>query len=75
MALKNFSFSCCCFTRPPIIRTQQDGRVWLHPKSVNAQVTVFEDNWLIYHEKMKSSSVRLLDLLLEIVIHSYSAHA
>ncbi|XP_020613546.1 ATP-dependent RNA helicase DHX36-like [Orbicella faveolata] len=61
--------------RPPIIRTQQDGRVWLHPKSVNAQVTVFEDNWLIYHEKMKSSSVRLLDLLLEIVIHSYSAHA
>ena len=43
--------------RPPILRTHEDGRVYLHPKSVNAQVTSFEDNFLIYHEKMKSSSV------------------
>jgi len=43
--------------RPPKLYTQEDGRVFLHPKSVNAEVTVFEDNWMIYHEKMKSSSV------------------
>ncbi|XP_078362233.1 ATP-dependent DNA/RNA helicase DHX36-like isoform X2 [Oculina patagonica] len=47
--------------RPPKLRTQQDGKVSLHPKSVNAEVTVFEDNWLIYHEKMKSSSLFLYD--------------
>lgn len=35
--------------------------MWLHPKSVNYQVTVFEDNWLIYHEKMKSTSLFLYD--------------
>ena len=47
-------FSTC---RPPKLRTQEDGLVYLHPKSVNVDVKVFEDNWLIYHEKMKSSSV------------------
>ncbi|XP_074635335.1 ATP-dependent DNA/RNA helicase DHX36-like isoform X1 [Acropora palmata] len=49
------------FKRPPILRTLEDGRVYLHPKSVNAQVIVFEDNFLIYHEKMKSSSLFLYD--------------
>lgn len=49
------------FRRPPILRTHEDGRVYLHPKSVNAQVTSFEDNFLIYHEKMKSSSLFLYD--------------
>jgi len=49
------------FKRPPKLYTQEDGRVFLHPKSVNAEVTVFEDNWMIYHEKMKSSSLFLYD--------------
>lgn len=49
------------FKRPPILRTFEDGRVYLHPKSVNAQVIVFDDNFLIYHEKMKSSSLFLYD--------------
>lgn len=49
------------FLRPPKLRTHQDGIVYLHPKSVNAEVRVYEDNWLIYHEKMKSTSLFLYD--------------
>ena len=58
-SLLSDSICVCAIFRPPILRTLEDGRVYLHPKSVNAQVIVFEDNFLIYHEKMKSSSVSL----------------
>ena len=58
-SLLSDSIFVCAIFRPPILRTFEDGRVYLHPKSVNAQVIVFEDNFLIYHEKMKSSSVGL----------------
>lgn len=37
--------------------TREDGKVALHPKSVNVENVVYENNWLIYHQKMKSSKV------------------
>lgn len=37
--------------------TQADGRVYIHPKSVNAEEREFNYKWLIYHLKMRTSSV------------------
>jgi len=37
--------------------TQADGKVCIHPKSVNAEETNFNYSWLIYHLKMRTSSV------------------
>ncbi|XP_048582367.1 ATP-dependent DNA/RNA helicase DHX36 isoform X2 [Nematostella vectensis] len=47
--------------RPPRLFTQEDGKVALHPKSVNVEVTAFQNDWLIYHQKIKSSKVFIHD--------------
>ncbi|XP_067851023.1 ATP-dependent DNA/RNA helicase DHX36 [Heptranchias perlo] len=41
--------------------TKSDGRVNIHPKSVNAEEGDFHHNWLIYHLKMRTSSIYLYD--------------
>ncbi|XP_008307701.1 ATP-dependent DNA/RNA helicase DHX36 [Cynoglossus semilaevis] len=48
--------------RPGVkVYTQADGKVCIHPKSVNAEETQFNYTWLIYHLKMKTSSIFLYD--------------
>ncbi|XP_058490743.1 ATP-dependent DNA/RNA helicase DHX36 [Solea solea] len=48
--------------RPGVkVYTQADGKVCIHPKSVNAEETDFNYTWLIYHLKMKTSSIFLYD--------------
>ncbi|XP_030852268.1 ATP-dependent DNA/RNA helicase DHX36 [Strongylocentrotus purpuratus] len=47
--------------RPPRLSTPEDGRVQIHPKSVNANETTFSSKWLLYHLKLKSTSVFLHD--------------
>ncbi|CAN9511472.1 unnamed protein product [Ophioblennius macclurei] len=48
--------------RPGVkVYTQADGKVCIHPKSVNAEETDFNFTWLIYHLKMKTSSIFLYD--------------
>ncbi|XP_065216695.1 ATP-dependent DNA/RNA helicase DHX36-like isoform X2 [Planococcus citri] len=44
------------------LKTFEDGRVLLHPKSVNAvQPSGFESSFLVYHEKLRSSNIFLHD--------------
>ncbi|XP_006637568.1 ATP-dependent DNA/RNA helicase DHX36 [Lepisosteus oculatus] len=43
------------------VYTKSDGKVNIHPKSVNAEETEFHYSWLIYHLKMKTSSIFLYD--------------
>ncbi|XP_040830767.1 ATP-dependent DNA/RNA helicase DHX36 isoform X2 [Ochotona curzoniae] len=43
------------------VYTKTDGLVALHPKSVNVEQTDFQYNWLIYHLKMRTSSIYLYD--------------
>ncbi|KAJ8280492.1 hypothetical protein GJAV_G00055500 [Gymnothorax javanicus] len=48
--------------RPMVkVYTKPDGKVNIHPKSVNAEETEFHYTWLIYHLKMKTSSIFLYD--------------
>ncbi|PIK32896.1 putative ATP-dependent RNA helicase DHX36 [Apostichopus japonicus] len=47
--------------KKPKIVAVPHGRVELHLKSVNAQETNFPSKWLLYHTKIKSSSVFLHD--------------
>ncbi|XP_059187747.1 ATP-dependent DNA/RNA helicase DHX36 [Centropristis striata] len=48
--------------RPGVkVYTQADGKVCIHPKSVNAEETEFNFTWLIYHLKMRTSSIFLYD--------------
>ncbi|KAG7470975.1 hypothetical protein MATL_G00119570 [Megalops atlanticus] len=48
--------------RPMVkVYTKADGKVNIHPKSVNAEETEFHYTWLIYHLKMKTSSIFLYD--------------
>uniref|UniRef100_A0A8C9ZQG9 ATP-dependent DNA/RNA helicase DHX36 n=1 Tax=Sander lucioperca TaxID=283035 RepID=A0A8C9ZQG9_SANLU len=48
--------------RPGVkVYTQADGKVCIHPKSVNAEETKFNYTWLIYHLKMRTSSIFLYD--------------
>uniref|UniRef100_A0A8C9VBM4 ATP-dependent DNA/RNA helicase DHX36 n=1 Tax=Scleropages formosus TaxID=113540 RepID=A0A8C9VBM4_SCLFO len=48
--------------RPGVkVYTKADGKVNIHPKSVNAEETEFHYTWLIYHLKMKTSSIFLYD--------------
>ena len=49
------------FFRPPRLQTKQDGKVAIHPKSVNSEVKYYESHWLIYHEKMKTSKVIIFE--------------
>lgn len=46
------------------VYTQPDGKVSIHPKSVNAEEQEFNYKWLIYHLKMRTSSVSRRGLLL-----------
>ncbi|XP_038624544.1 ATP-dependent DNA/RNA helicase DHX36 [Tachyglossus aculeatus] len=41
--------------------TKTDGTVNIHPKSVNVEEFQFHYNWLIYHLKMRTSSIYLYD--------------
>lgn len=43
------------------VYTQADGKVSIHPKSVNAEETEFNYTWLIYHLKMRTSCIFLYD--------------
>ncbi|XP_053279032.1 ATP-dependent DNA/RNA helicase DHX36 [Pleuronectes platessa] len=48
--------------RPGVkVYTQADGKVNIHPKSVNAEETEFNYKWLVYHLKMRTSSIFLYD--------------
>ncbi|CAK6963498.1 ATP-dependent DNA/RNA helicase DHX36 [Scomber scombrus] len=48
--------------RPGVkVYTQADGKVCVHPKSVNYEETEFNYTWLIYHLKMRTSSIFLYD--------------
>uniref|UniRef100_A0A3B5PSG3 RNA helicase n=1 Tax=Xiphophorus maculatus TaxID=8083 RepID=A0A3B5PSG3_XIPMA len=48
--------------RPGVkVYTQTDGKVCIHPKSVNAEEREFNYTWLIYHLKMRTSSIFLYD--------------
>ncbi|XP_054901731.1 ATP-dependent DNA/RNA helicase DHX36 [Poeciliopsis prolifica] len=48
--------------RPGVkVYTQTDGKVCIHPKSVNAEEREFSYTWLIYHLKMRTSSIFLYD--------------
>ncbi|KAK2912420.1 ATP-dependent DNA/RNA helicase DHX36 [Channa argus] len=48
--------------RPGVkVYTQADGKVCIHPKSVNAEEKEFNYTWLIYHLKMRTSSIFLYD--------------
>ncbi|XP_063061354.1 ATP-dependent DNA/RNA helicase DHX36 [Engraulis encrasicolus] len=46
---------------PPKVYTKQDGKVCIHPKSVNAEEREFQYTWLIYHLKMRTTSIFLYD--------------
>ncbi|NXB97960.1 DHX36 helicase, partial [Orthonyx spaldingii] len=41
--------------------TKTDGSVNIHPKSVNVDENEFHYNWLVYHLKMRTSSIYLYD--------------
>eukprot|EP00053_Salpingoeca_punica_P019408 m.196144 g.196144 ORF g.196144 m.196144 type:complete len:1140 (+) comp17646_c0_seq1:67-3486(+) len=47
--------------RPPKLHTKEDGRVTLHPRSVLADEPFLPTQWLLYHQKVKSSKVFLYD--------------
>uniref|UniRef100_A0A8B9GX67 RNA helicase n=1 Tax=Astyanax mexicanus TaxID=7994 RepID=A0A8B9GX67_ASTMX len=47
--------------RPVKVYTKSDGKVCIHPKSVNAEESQFHYTWLIYHLKMRTSSIFLYD--------------
>ncbi|XP_076851120.1 ATP-dependent DNA/RNA helicase DHX36 [Brachyhypopomus gauderio] len=47
--------------KPVKVYTKADGKVCIHPKSVNAEETQFQYTWLVYHLKMRTSSIFLYD--------------
>lgn len=50
-------FFCFVFLWRVKVCTKTDGSVNIHPKSVNVEETEFHYNWLVYHLKMRTSSV------------------
>ncbi|KAM9481624.1 ATP-dependent DNA/RNA helicase DHX36 [Clarias gariepinus] len=46
---------------PAKVYTKADGKVCIHPKSVNSEETQFHYTWLIYHLKMRTTSIFLYD--------------
>lgn len=52
---------CHSKKRPVKVYTRADGKVCIHPKSVNSEETEFNYTWLIYHLKMRTSSIFLYD--------------
>ena len=49
-----------CISRPPKL-FDQDTKVKFHPKSVNSDETTFNNKFVIYHTKVKSTAVFLHD--------------
>lgn len=47
--------------RPAKILTPQDGKVTIHPKSLNYEAAEFQSSWLCYHTKVKTSAIFLHD--------------
>lgn len=45
----------------PVAKTLEDGRVTIHPKSVNSNEREFEYPYVVYHKKMKTHAVNLYD--------------
>ncbi|XP_035705883.1 ATP-dependent DNA/RNA helicase DHX36 isoform X2 [Folsomia candida] len=45
----------------PLLRTKEDGSVYIHKKSVNAQETKFECPFIVYHNKQKLKQIMLFD--------------
>nr|CAD7460824.1 unnamed protein product [Timema tahoe] len=43
------------------LSTPEDGRVELHPKSINEKMSDFESRFLLYHLKLKSTAIFLHD--------------
>lgn len=43
------------------LHTPEDGRVEIHPKSVNSKALGFESKFLVYHMKLKSTKINLHD--------------
>uniref|UniRef100_A0A8C5MGJ1 ATP-dependent DNA/RNA helicase DHX36 n=1 Tax=Leptobrachium leishanense TaxID=445787 RepID=A0A8C5MGJ1_9ANUR len=43
------------------VYTKSDGKVSIHPKSVNVEEGEFHYSWLVYHLKMKTTSIYLYD--------------
>ncbi|MEE6501080.1 hypothetical protein FKM82_004056 [Ascaphus truei] len=43
------------------VYTKSDGKVSIHPKSVNVEEAEFHYSWLVYHLKMRTSSIYLYD--------------
>lgn len=43
------------------VHTLEDGKVNIHPKSVNAKQSSFESPFIVYHQKMKTTSIFLYD--------------
>lgn len=52
---------CHSKKRPVKVYTHTDGKVCIHPKSVNVEEREFNHLWLIYHLKMRTSSIFLYD--------------
>lgn len=52
---------CHSKKRPVKVYTHADGKVCIHPKSVNVEEREFNHHWLIYHLKMRTSSIFLYD--------------
>ncbi|XP_060734335.1 ATP-dependent DNA/RNA helicase DHX36 [Tachysurus vachellii] len=46
---------------PAKVYTKADGKVCIHPKSVNSEESQFHYTWLIYHLKMRTTSIFLYD--------------
>ena len=53
LLLLHFSF--------PKLYTKKDGKVSCHPKSVNSDEREFDSSYMVYHTKVKSSSVFIHD--------------
>ncbi|XP_063298636.1 ATP-dependent DNA/RNA helicase DHX36 isoform X1 [Pelobates fuscus] len=43
------------------VYTKSDGKVSIHPKSVNVDESEFHYSWLVYHLKMRTTSIYLYD--------------
>ena len=49
------------FSSTPKLWTEKDGKVKFHPKSVNCEEVHFDNKFMIYHTKVKSSAVFIHD--------------
>jgi len=47
--------------KPPVLYTEDYGRVSMHPKSVNEKRTQFTSQWMVYHQMMKTAQLYIHD--------------